>query len=156
MWLSIVQHVAELARIRRSSRLASRQSFWTKAVPVGKGRVTTSFAVVTRCSEPAMSRDLAGFSEFSISDAMLNLWLQSDANEPPGIREDALCNQANKKPYIACRAFFWTSLSVCTSVIFIKRSRCDKAVPGRGYLPKVEACSAGWSASGRSGVLLLS
>ena len=54
-------------------------------------RVTTSSeaVVVTRYSEPANTRILAGFRKFSVSDAGSNACFFNDANESPCTRSDA-------------------------------------------------------------------
>ena len=46
-------------------------------------------AVVTRRSEPAMTRVLAGFGKFSTSDAALNACFRPDEKEPSCIQSDA-------------------------------------------------------------------
>jgi putative transcriptional regulator len=46
-------------------------------------------AVVTRYSEPAVTRVLAGFCKFSVSDADSNAHFCRDANGPPCTRSDA-------------------------------------------------------------------
>ena len=55
-------------------------------------------AVVTRRSEPANKRNLAGFRKVSVSDAETNARFHPDAKEPPCTPSDA-CASTPKKSY---------------------------------------------------------
>jgi len=95
--------------------------------------VTTSAksAVVTRRSEPTITRILAGFCEFSVSDAMLNALFVLEAKVlPEPLRTPAALSGNNLA--LERGTYHWTRVCNRGSVISMIRSRCGKAVPGRG------------------------